>query len=85
MKSHTEYLKFNTRERYEIINITGKLDEVLKKSGIQEGLMLVNPMHITASVYCNDAEPGLYQDIMAKVMDQGKCMVACHLISIRGT
>ena len=67
MKSHTEYLVFNTRQRYEIINITGKLEKVLRDSGVQEGLMLVNPMHITASVYCNDAEPGLYQDILKKV------------------
>ena len=67
MKSHTEYLVFNTRKRYEIQNITGELEKVLRKSGVQEGLMLVNPMHITASVYVNDAESGLYQDIMAKL------------------
>src|SRR5258708_22884943 len=64
MKSHTEYLYFNTTKRKEIINITHTLEEVLKKSGVQEGLMLVNPRHITASIYVNDAEGGLYVDIM---------------------
>jgi secondary thiamine-phosphate synthase enzyme len=67
MKSFTEYLLFNTRKRQEILNITPQVEAALRKSGIQEGLMLVNPMHITASVYVNDAEPGLYQDILAKV------------------
>ena len=67
MKSHTEYLTFNTAERWQIINITPTLEAIVKKAGIQEGLMLVNPMHITASVYVNDAEPGLYQDLLAKL------------------
>jgi secondary thiamine-phosphate synthase enzyme len=67
MKSFTEHLVFKTAKRYEILNITAKLEACLKKSGIQEGLMLVNPMHITASVYVNDAESGLYQDIMEKL------------------
>src|SRR4051812_27290657 len=64
MKSYTEYLSFNTSKRKEIINITGTLEGILNKCGITEGLMLVNPMHITASVYVNDAEGGLYTDIM---------------------
>jgi secondary thiamine-phosphate synthase enzyme len=67
MKSHTEYLVFNTDKRTQILNITPKLREILSKSGVQEGLMLVNPMHITASVYVNDAEGGLYQDILEKL------------------
>ena len=67
MKSHTAYLTFNTAERWQILNITPKLEDILAESGVQEGLMLVNPMHITASVYVNDAEPGLYQDILAKL------------------
>jgi secondary thiamine-phosphate synthase enzyme len=67
MKSHTEYLSFNTKERWEIINITPTLETIVAKAGIQEGLTLVNPMHITASIYVNDAEPGLYQDILAKL------------------
>jgi secondary thiamine-phosphate synthase enzyme len=62
MKSHREYLTFNTQSRREYINITGDVNTVLKKSGIKEGLCLVNAMHITASVYINDAESGLIQD-----------------------
>ncbi len=62
MKSIREYLTFNTSSRREYINITRDVNEVLEKSGIQEGLCLVNAMHITASVYINDAESGLIQD-----------------------
>ncbi len=62
MKSKTEYLIFNTRTRREYINITDKVQEVIDKSGIKEGLCLINAMHITASVYVNDAESGLIRD-----------------------
>jgi len=62
MKSIREYLTFNTKSRREFINITREVESVLQKSGIQEGLCLVNAMHITASVYVNDAESGLIQD-----------------------
>jgi secondary thiamine-phosphate synthase enzyme len=62
MKTITDYLTFTTRKRREYINITDKVEEVLKKSGIREGLCLVNAMHITASVYINDAEDGLIAD-----------------------
>lgn len=62
MKSHTTYLTLNTKTRREYINITRDIFSELKKSGIQEGLCLVNAMHITASVYINDAENGLIQD-----------------------
>ncbi len=62
MKSHTAYLTFNTSSRREYINITRDVERELKKSGIMEGLCLVNAMHITASVYINDAESGLIQD-----------------------
>ncbi len=62
MKSTTEYLWFNTQKRWEIIDITPEIDRIVKKSGIREGLCLVNAMHITASVFINDAEPGLHQD-----------------------
>jgi secondary thiamine-phosphate synthase enzyme len=62
MKSITEHLTFNTRNRREYINITDKVEQIVKKSGIQEGLCLVNAMHITASVYINDAENGLLAD-----------------------
>ena len=62
MKSHTAYLTFNTKSRREYINITREVESELKKSGIQEGLCLINAMHITASVYINDNESGLIQD-----------------------
>jgi secondary thiamine-phosphate synthase enzyme len=62
MKSTTEYLTFNVKGRREYINITRDVENILKKSGIKEGLCLVNAMHITASVYINDAESGLIQD-----------------------
>ena len=62
MKSLTEYLWFNTRERRAYINITNKVEEIVRRSGIKEGLCLVNAMHITASVYINDAESGLIRD-----------------------
>lgn len=63
MKTFTEYLWFNTAKRREYINITNQVEEVLKKSGIKEGMILVSAMHITAGVYVNDAESGLIQDI----------------------
>lgn len=62
MKSHTTYLTFNTKSRREYINITREVESELRKSGIKEGLCLVNAMHITASVYINDNEGGLIQD-----------------------
>ncbi|KXS49385.1 secondary thiamine-phosphate synthase enzyme [Halanaerobium congolense] len=62
MKSIRKYLYFNTDERVELINITNLVRGVLKDSGIQEGLCLVNAMHITASVFINDDESGLHQD-----------------------
>ncbi len=63
MKFHTEYLTFNTKKHRDYINITREVEAALKKSGIQEGMILVSAMHITASVYVNDAEEGLIQDI----------------------
>ncbi len=62
MKSHREYLWFNTPNRRGYINITSEVDKELRVSGIKEGLCLVNAMHITASVYINDDESGLIQD-----------------------
>ena len=62
MKSHIEYLWFNTKEQIEFINITDKVDSAVKKSTVREGIVLVNAMHITASVYINDAESGLIED-----------------------
>ena len=63
MKSHTEYLWYNTKKQREFINITAQVGEVLKKSGIQEGMILVSAMHITAGVWVNDDEQGLLADI----------------------
>jgi secondary thiamine-phosphate synthase enzyme len=63
MKSHTEYLTFNTKQHREYINITGEVKKALEKSGVREGMVLVSAMHITAGVYVNDAEDGLIQDI----------------------
>ena len=62
MRSHRKYLWFNTSGRVEFINFTPDVEEELSKSGIQEGLCLVNAMHITASVFINDDEPGLHSD-----------------------
>ncbi|HEX7127357.1 MAG TPA: secondary thiamine-phosphate synthase enzyme YjbQ [Thermodesulfobacteriota bacterium] len=63
MKTRTEYLTFETRSRREYINITDRVAEVVRASGIAEGLVLVSAMHITAGVYVNDAEEGLIADI----------------------
>jgi secondary thiamine-phosphate synthase enzyme len=62
MKTYTEYLYFNTAKKQEFINITDQVEGALRKSGIKEGLCLVNPMHITASVFINDDESGLHKD-----------------------
>jgi len=75
MKSHTEYLWFNTQKRREYINITGKVEKAVRESGIKEGTALVSVMHITAGVYVNDAEPGIIQDIdgmLEKIAPFGK-------------
>ena len=58
----TEHLWFETPHRRDYINVTDQIEELVRKSGVQEGLCLVNAMHITASVYINDAEDGLLQD-----------------------
>ncbi|HZY10914.1 MAG TPA: secondary thiamine-phosphate synthase enzyme YjbQ [Bacteroidota bacterium] len=63
MKSLTEYLWFNTKKHREYINITSDVSEIVKRSGVKEGMVLVSAMHITAGVYINDAEDGLIQDI----------------------
>ncbi len=63
MKFHTEYIWMNTKKHREYINITDQVDEILHRSGIKEGIILVSAMHITAGVYINDAESGLIQDI----------------------
>ncbi|MBI2660500.1 YjbQ family protein [Candidatus Woesearchaeota archaeon] len=75
MKSHTTHLWLNTKNRIEFINITGKVEEEVKKSGIKEGLVLANAMHITASVFINDNESGLindFQEWLHKLVDTKK-------------
>ncbi|MGD0115373.1 MAG: secondary thiamine-phosphate synthase enzyme YjbQ [Dehalococcoidia bacterium] len=62
MKSHTNYLWFNTQSRRDLINITEHVEATLRDSGVQEGLCLVSAMHITAAIWVNDNEPGLWQD-----------------------
>lgn len=64
MKSSTEYLTINTENKKEIVNITSRVQSTIDKSGIQEGICLVNSMHITSSIFINDEEPGLKKDFM---------------------
>ena len=64
MTSHTEYLTMNTAERYAILDITDEVDRVRAKAQLHEGFVLVSAMHITASVFVNDHESGLWSDIM---------------------
>ena len=63
MKFHTEYLHFHTEHHREYINITPKVETAVAKSGIQDGMVLVSAMHITAAIYVNDAEEGLIADM----------------------
>ncbi len=63
MKSHTEYLTFNTKKHREYVHITPQVEAAVKSSGVREGMVLVSAMHITAGVYVNDNEPGLIDDI----------------------
>jgi len=63
MKFHTDYLTFNTKNHREYIHITPEVEAALRKSGVQEGMVLVSAMHITAGVYVNDNESGLIHDI----------------------
>ena len=63
MKVHTEYLTFNTQEQYEMVHITPEVEEIVRRSGVEDGLCFVSPMHITAAIYVNDNEDGLIEDI----------------------
>lgn len=63
MKTHTEYLWMNTIKHRDYINLTKEVEEIVLKSGVKEGMVLVSAMHITAGVYVNDAESGIIQDI----------------------
>ncbi len=69
MITATEYITFNTNERYAIVDMTGEVERFLTKSKLQDGFILVSAMHITASVFVNDHESGLYQDIMRWLED----------------
>ncbi|HSB54624.1 MAG TPA: secondary thiamine-phosphate synthase enzyme YjbQ [Gemmatimonadales bacterium] len=64
MKSLTHYLWFNTKQRQEIIDVTEEVAEQVRASGVQEGIVLVSAMHISASVFVNDHESGLWHDIL---------------------
>ena len=63
MKSHTEYMVFETRKRREMVHITDQVEQIVRRSGVKDGLCFVSPMHITAAVYVNDLESGLIEDI----------------------
>jgi secondary thiamine-phosphate synthase enzyme len=63
MRFHTERLIFETAKRREYINITDRVEQAVRKSEVQDGMVLVSAMHITAGVWVNDAEDGLLQDI----------------------
>lgn len=64
MKSYRKELWFNTKRRYDLVHITDEVRDAVQESGIQEGFVLVNAMHITASVFINDNESGLHSDYM---------------------
>jgi secondary thiamine-phosphate synthase enzyme len=64
MITHTEYETFDTKNRYEIIDITDVVEKVRANAGLQDGFVLVSAMHITASIFVNDHEAGLWHDIM---------------------
>jgi secondary thiamine-phosphate synthase enzyme len=62
MKSITKYLTFHTEKRFKLINITPEIEKIVRESTVNEGICLVNSMHITSSIFINDDEIGLLQD-----------------------
>jgi secondary thiamine-phosphate synthase enzyme len=62
MKSYTKYLKFNTKNRVDFVLITNEIQKAVSESGVCEGFVLVNPMHVTSAVIVNDNERGLHED-----------------------
>src|SRR2546426_8526070 len=85
MKCLTEHLWFETPHRRDYLNITDSVEALVRKSSVQEGLCLVNAMHITASVYINDAEDGLLHDYDARSEEhtselQSPCNLVCRLL-----
>jgi len=69
MKSKTEYLTLNTEKKIQIIRITDQVERAVSESGVKDGLVLVNPMHITAAVVVNDNESGLHKDYL-RILEQ---------------
>jgi secondary thiamine-phosphate synthase enzyme len=63
LKTHTDYLWFQTKRRQEIVRITDEVSRIVQASGVRDGMVLVSAMHITAAVYVNDWESGLMADI----------------------
>jgi secondary thiamine-phosphate synthase enzyme len=63
MRTHTEYLTYHTKKRRELVHLTPTLEQILARSAIKDGFMLVSAMHITAAVFVNDDETGLHEDI----------------------
>jgi len=63
MRTHTDYMTFNTTDQREYVNITRDVESIVSDSGVREGMVLVSAMHITAGVFVNDVEPGLLADI----------------------
>ena len=75
MKHLTEYLWFHTKSRRDLLNITDTVEQLVKTSGVQEGLCLVSAMHITAGIWVNDDEEGLWQDfweLLERLVPSGK-------------
>jgi secondary thiamine-phosphate synthase enzyme len=75
MKTYTDYLWFNTKQRQEFVRITDEVRDAVKKSGVREGMVLVSAMHITAAVYVNDWEDGLvadFQEWLEKLAPAGR-------------
>lgn len=75
MKYLTEYLWFNTPKRRDLVNITETIEGLVKKSGVAEGFCLVSAMHISASIWVNDDEEGLWQDfweLLERLVPSGK-------------
>ena len=64
MKTLTEYLKFHTKTHRAYVHITPQVEEIVRKSGVKEGMVLVSAMHISASIFVNDHESNLWQDIL---------------------
>ena len=64
MKAFTEYITVKTELEKQILNITDMVEDIVKRSGVQDGMALVSAMHITASVFVNDEEPGIKHDLM---------------------